>query len=142
MKTYQPNLKPKANLSLLDIKLGSVIEILDQEHNMKRRFIVVGMSLSHYAFVATVDRNFETLFKSRSLPGREVSLFETRSSVLKLFADCSKILVRRFGDLGNWLKKYPESYLGNLIEDDVDELVKMIKESRTISANTKKEFFL
>jgi hypothetical protein len=143
MRTYQPtNLKPKTNLSLLDINIGSVIEINDAANSRKKRFIVVGMSLSDYAFVSAFEKDpYATTLKKYNLHTQEVSLPLNKNNNIPLYADCTKVFVRRFGELSNWLKKYPESYVGNIGEEETKAILNHIRMAKMISSRIKNEFF-
>jgi hypothetical protein len=141
MRRYQPDLRPRAKLSLLDVNIGSLIEIIDSEKATELRFVVVGMSLSQYAFVSAFNKDtFGGFLKKYNLPCHDITIIEANGNKASLTADCSKMFVRRFGDLSNWLEKHPESYLGNIKIEDTDAILALIKSAETISSRMKEEF--
>jgi hypothetical protein len=142
MKTMRPDLKSrKQYLSLLDIKLGTILE-LDNE-DMKSRYVLAGMSLTGYALVCVYDNIEICNYLSANPDISTVSLTMTINNVsINTYTDCSRIITCRFGIISNLVKENPACYAGQLTEAETEQIIQQIKSTSTISQNIKNEYFI
>lgn len=128
--------------SLLDIKLGSVVEI-DNDHGFISRYILVGMSLTGYALISLHDDieicNF--LSTNTSLPSYPLTINSNNISI-NTYADCSKVIICPFGIISDLIKGNANAYIGQLDTDNTEEIVKLIKNVDTITPAIKNEYFI
>lgn len=128
--------------SLLDIKLGSVVEI-DNDHGFISRYILVGMSLTGYALISLHDDieicNF--LSTNTSLPSYPLTINSNNISI-NTYADCSKVIICPFGIISDLIKGNANAYIGQLDTDSTEEIVKLIKNVDTITPAIKNEYFI
>ncbi len=143
MKTMRPDLNSRrSHPSLLDIKLGSIVEIGNISGYMSR-YILVGMSLTGYALISLYDDieicNF--LATSPDLPSYALTINSNKISI-NTYADCSKVIICPFGVISNIIKDKSDCYIGQLDTDLTEEIVKLIKNVTTIAPNIKNEYFI
>ena len=143
MKTMRPDLNSRRSQpSLLDIKLGSVVEI-DNDHGFISRYILVGMSLTGYALISLHDDieicNF--LSANTSLPSYPLTINSNNISI-NTYADCSKVIICPFGIISDLIKGKASAYIGQLDTDNTEEIVKLIKNVDTITPAIKNEYFI
>lgn len=131
-----------------NLKVGSVFRIFDNSTNPPKikRFIIVGKSNERIMF-ATVYINTEInphLFPTPELRALHLSLQVNNRPYLEhdSFADCSQIFEKSVDEIKAAYEADMQSHLGDLSTEDLKEVKKIIKETRTISLRKKKEFGL
>lgn len=125
--------------SLHSLSIGAIIR--DYDNGRQNDFLIVGTSLNDYAMVGLVANDTLPV----SLAGR-VSFFPvtySRGDISdSMLADCSRMITRRFGTMGAWIKKYPEAFVGQVSIATIGQVVRKISEARTISRHAKKSYSL
>lgn len=141
MKTLKPDFQRlKSSFSLLDINIGSVLK--DSE-DASALYIISGISFTEYALVRVYnnqDFNLTKMIKNSGLLPLQKNLYASNCIDPEAYVDCSKLVIRSFGVISNWLKKHPEQYLGQLHPKDQDILFQTISSATTIPKKLKKEF--
>lgn len=143
MKTLRPDLNSKrAQPSLLDIKLGSILEIEDMD-NSRYRYILVGMSLTGYALISLHDdiEICSFLESSTLIPSYPLTITSNNISI-NTYADCSKIITCHFGFISNLIKEKKGHSIGQLENEHAEAIINMIKDVPTIALNIKNEYFI
>lgn len=144
MKTLRPDLttdRNKSTLSLLDVNIGSILKDVHLATSKNICFIVAGISLSDYLMIPLINAA-----DAATLPVECTVIIKHSTHLLATgtayYADCSKVIVRRFGAVGQWLKKHRDGIDGALDERDMLAVNDALITSATISRHIKKEFSL
>lgn len=131
-----------------NLKVGSVFRVFDNSTTPPKikRFIVVGVSDDKVIF-ATVFINTDInphLFPTQELKNLHLPLDAAGRVYLEhnSFADCSQILEKPVAEIQKAYEKDMTSHLGDLSDEDLKAVKKIIKETRTISIRKKKQYGL
>lgn len=138
----RPDLKSrKQYLSLLDIKLGTILEV--DQADVKSRYVLAGMSLTGYALVCVYDNVDICNYLSANSDLSSIALTMNINNVsINTYTDCSRIITCRFGIISNLVKENPACYAGQLSEAETELIIQQIKAAPTISQNIKNEYFI
>jgi hypothetical protein len=138
----RPDLRSKKQyISLLDIKLGTILEI--ENNDEKSRYILAGMSLTSYAFVSLYDdiSTCEFLAENTDIPSMPMTLTINNTS-LNVHTDCSKVITCSFGVVGNLVKEKPSCYVGQLNENETEMIIELVKSTPTVAQYIKSDYFI
>jgi hypothetical protein len=142
MRTIRPDLRSKKQyLSLLDIKLGTILEIDNNEG--KSRYALAGMSLTGYAFVSIYDDIEICHFLNENSDITSLPMTLTVNNIsLNVHIDCSRVISCSFGVVGNLVKEKPSCYAGHLSETQTEMVIELVKSAPTIAKYLKDEYFI
>jgi hypothetical protein len=143
MKTMRPDLNAKRSQpSLLDIKLGSILEI-EEAGDFLYRYILVGMSLTGYALISLHDDIQVCSFLEKHAHITSYPLTITSNNIsINTYADCSKVITCHFGLIGNLIKEKKGYSIGQLENEQAEAIITLIKDVPTIALNIKNEYFI
>ncbi len=134
----------KTNQTLLHINTGSVLYGDFKAIGKFRYYLIVGMSPFEYAMVClyskdelNIDSQFVRNLKESFYP---LSLPEFPEH--EFVADCSRIIVKRFGTVATFLTKKGMTSVQKIAENPLTEIIDKIHESVTIPSYQKKEYNL
>jgi len=107
----------------------------------KKLFSVVGATHEETALVRLIS-------DAKAIPPELSSMHEIRhkvnwrneSGVATLFADLSKMIVKKKADIANAVMKYPGTIAGALSGQDIDVILQRLLEEKTISRELKHKF--
>jgi hypothetical protein len=134
----------KTNQTLLHINTGSVLYGDFKVIGKVRYYLIVGMSPFEYAMVCLytkdeldIDSQFVRNLKSSFYP-----LTLSEFPELDFVADCSRIIVKRFGTVAAFLTKKGMTSVQKIPESSLTEIIDIILASLTICSYQKKEYNL
>lgn len=143
MKTMRPDLNAKRSQpSLLDMKLGSILEIEGPDASV-HRYILVGMSLTGYALISIYDdiQICSFLEKSSYITSHPLTITSNNISI-NTYADCSKVITCHFGLISNLIKEKKGANIGQLENEHAETIINKIKDVPTVAPNIKSEYFI
>lgn len=132
--------KSKSELSLFTINVGSVL--VNNANNNMHLYIVIGMSLSHFAFIEIIPaQQFSIADFYEKLQVSFLMLSEAYDFISPdAYVDCSRLITMRYGDLNTQLKQNVKTVAGKISQKDVYILLGAIHDNYTISSRIKEEF--
>ncbi|MBL7719790.1 MAG: hypothetical protein JNL72_13185 [Flavipsychrobacter sp.] len=142
MNTIRPDLSSRRHyLTLLDVKLGTILDL--KSKGQSTRYLIIGMSLTEYALLSVYcDSESASFFTSHpQIPSYTLQL-TIRKTAVQAYADCSKIIVCRFGTIRDVVKEDPRCRVDQLSEAETDKLVQYVKSSPTIAQAMKNQYFI
>lgn len=132
------------NRPLPGIHRGSILLYRDNEHSIGRYYMVAGIIPGIYG-LTRIYREGELEGEIREHPFLEECfspLVSSSALQANIFADCSRIIFRHFRDVRIWMKKYPDSLVGELPFINTGSIISTIGNVPTISVKVKKAYQL
>ncbi len=132
------------NRPLPGIRRGSILFYRDNGNNTGRYYLVAGITPGIYGLVR-IYREGELEAEIREHPFLETCfspLVSSSALQASIFADCSRIIFRHFRDMRIWMKKYPDSLVGELSMLNTGSIISTLGNVPTISVRIKKTYQL
>lgn len=123
------------------LRAGDVLLWPVKEKQEKKLFTVVGATHAETALLRLVS-------DVNAIPPQLSSMYEIRyrlkwrngNAPTILFADLSKLIVKKSDDIGNAISRHAETIAGALSARDVDTMLQKLQEEKTISRELKDKF--
>jgi len=141
-----PPISPNFNNDLIDqkIKIGSIISINFDNIDHPKWNIILDIT-DDMLLVASVFINSEINFNhinTDELKGLQYEINKENFNFLDhdSFVDCSKIFVKSYSEFKNVLINNANKKKGDLQENDIENIIELVKKSKNIERKHKKKF--